>query len=274
VLYDSAASLLVPMKWWMPRTLCSFCVIMWLPATILSVREVNRFTAMLLGLPNAVKHECMKPISRDTPHEDGHEGQGIVTAPGYSLPIVFNAAILGFIGGTCIINIIQSKNIEDVNMLYGYINSWTLNGRSRKCRVAEGLLGLLLGILGANELTNNTRNVSAPYITESAADSLAGSANEHLNLQNKELLQDTEATPAIIGWSEEINRLTLMPLCISEGRGSIHDTYRCGSAQFLMEFFDNVVDFHWLDWKQSGGRSATTRAISAISPTSPSSRSC
>jgi hypothetical protein len=172
----------------------------------------------------------------------------------HSLPIVFNAAILGFIGLTCLVNILQAKNIEDVNFNYGLINTWILNALNRKCRVLEGLLGMLTGILIHNNATSNTDNESHLVHLEDRRGFARHFRNDSPSeAEQKNCLMTRKPRHRLLGGAQSSTIHSLQPSWEPTSIVTLHDSYRCGSAQFLMEFFRNVINAYELDWGQTHG---------------------
>jgi hypothetical protein len=164
ILYDDVAVLPGALKWWGPIGLCVFCVSVWLPASMLSIREVTRFTAILLALQKIVKREAAKATRRDGPADEGREAQVVVATSANNETIVLNVATLGFIGVICVMRVMQASLLKRTDQDNGYIDHWTLNALSRMNRIAEALLGLLVGVLQVIPATTNRLLVKIPLI--------------------------------------------------------------------------------------------------------------
>jgi hypothetical protein len=205
-LLDAGRTLFESMRYWLPLVVFAFCTVTWLVVSILYVREVNIFMALLLDLPKNVRRECTRPIRRDA-HDGDLITTRVTTNPTHlSVPILFNSAIFFVVVTECALVCLQAENLKSTNDIYRYLTAWIIASRSRKANVLEGAIGALLAVLRDNPLTRHPSGHD--YITEDGVKILTDGCNAALMTSNAALL-DSGELPSSIGWNDEIDHLTI-----------------------------------------------------------------
>jgi PAS domain S-box-containing protein len=235
-LLEQGKNLFEMMRIWLPLAVLGFCLITWLPVSFLYIREVNKFTALLLNLPKPVKRESAHSLRRDS--SDDEQVHGNSRTNRLSIPILFNSAILILIIGSCILLCLQAEDLKSTNDTFSYLSAWIIDSRTRKAYVLEGAFGAIMAVLGHNQGTQNPTGEN--YLTLDAAQRLVTNCNNELTASNTNLL-DSVDSPSSIGWNPNIDELTITPQCEENSESTYHEMYRCASAMQLINFVKNTI---------------------------------
>jgi guanylate cyclase len=247
-LLEEGSNLFDMMRIWLPLSVLGFCLITWLPVSLFYIREVNRFTSLLLNLPKQVKRESSRSLRKDVSEDE----QVHVSSRSnrMSIPILFNVTILILIVGSCALLCVQAENLKSTNDIFSWLSSWIVDSRTRKAYVLEGTFGALMAVLRHNKDTQNP--TGEHYFTSDGAEGLVDNCNDELTNSNTNLLEAKD-TPSSIGWNENINALTAVPQCEETDESTYHEMYRCASAMQLINFVKNTIMLVLINTSVYGG---------------------
>jgi PAS domain S-box-containing protein len=265
---EEAAELLAPLKFALPGALLLFSLLLFGFASLRYVLEVNGFAELLLNLPKPIKRECTKPIRCDAGRDDIAvlSNNSVLAVPGYSLPALFNSAILIVLAGGAGVLLAQMLNIEDYNKMYRYLNDWVVSARVRKANAIESALGALFAILEYNTMTTNDAGEEWNYVDVPEYRALAENAVNALVDINKQLFEKTaDGAPSTVGYDAAIDALHLESRCTSDAdTRTRHESYRCSSAVQLMQWHVNTIREVILDPGMYKGDVRPTSAIGQL----------
>jgi guanylate cyclase len=237
---DAGRQLLVPLRFALPFGLLIFQVVWWSLASWRFVKELNDFAQMLLNLPGEVKRETMRPIRKDS-KVNVDEGHAIPATSSFSLPLVFNSIIIFLFAAVAGLQIGQTFNLEAYNNDFWYLNTWSMNARSRSSYIMESSVFTWLSILSYNSMTHRTPR-ALDYIDAEAVREAAKVQAQKYTVMNHHLLEDDGNTPISVGVDPYIDRLTLEEKCTQNASGtSFHQMYQCGSLLQIMQVHHDMI---------------------------------
>jgi PAS domain S-box-containing protein len=240
LLTDNGDDLFAKLRLILPLALMAFYVLIWTPATVLYLREIQYFTSLLLALPKNVKRECARPIRRDLEDSEAAAGQpsGGQRSTNARPALVFNVVVFFLLAGICAVVGVQMENCHSTNNTFSFLVNWVIDASTRKATALDSILAGVMTVLELNELTFNPTGEN--YFTSDGAKTLAQSSSDSLTASNVNLL-DIGETPSSIGWNDDIDALTIRPQCEETNAGGFHELYRCTSAVQLTSFLKNTV---------------------------------
>ncbi|KAK8842310.1 hypothetical protein M9Y10_025887 [Tritrichomonas musculus] len=209
---------------------------------VLLIKEIRKFSSMLMKLPVDVKQDATQQIRKltgngnadDGSHYDAHTSSGnkglipVMALIIVSLMIAVNAVLVFF----------QIQNIKTYNKQYMFLNLWQADSRIRKSFVAQLCLWINQAIIISHPLVRNTTFIKINSLRRLIEDDLA-----LLDSATKEMLEDKPGYPSATGVNAFIDDRTLTSNCeINNNTNSLHEMYRCGSLQNILGFFLNIVD--------------------------------
>ncbi|OHT03849.1 Adenylate and Guanylate cyclase catalytic domain containing protein [Tritrichomonas foetus] len=194
--------------------------------TLLYIKEINKFTELIIKLPTVVKQEACRPLRKDHEDDSSSEEQN-ESLSSFSLPVVLVVIIDLLFIINALLMMFQIDGVTTTNQNYNYLLVWTADSRVRKCLVLELVYWLFNMILLENPLVKDTKIINSTHM-----EYLATLDFEKLDSATTSLMTSTKGNPSSIGIDDEIDQLTLLETCEANANSSdLHDQYRCSSAQ-------------------------------------------
>ena len=203
------------------------------------VKEIRYFAWLLTDLDQPVKQEAASPMT--------NLAQGQTTSSSKaSAHMSLNLNTLGILGaligimmvGMTLLYLCQLYFIvREYNNRFEWINQWMTNARVRKSLVMEIMAQTGLAIILSNESLTPTQMTSIKA-------QVALIENDILRIQMATMVvsQESDTAPSPLGFSEEIDRYTMMELCVPDPNDtSLHGRYGCSSADQLLNLFVNMI---------------------------------
>lgn len=242
---ESADKMLEILKISLPIAFGVISVVLFIVVSVFYIREIKKFTGMLLTFPIEVKKASMLPIRKTTTQADQEAeiiNSGESSAKNAYIVVALIIAGAIFFIAIAIFFFLQLLNIDNYNIQYSYLNLWSKDSRVRKSYVAQLTVWISQAILYNSDLIHKHEPPSTFLDLDTIRAAIETDVNE-LSLVNKDIFEDTDVYPSGSGVDDEIDQITFSRLCQPlKNTTSFHALYRCGSVQNLLNFFLNIVD--------------------------------
>jgi hypothetical protein len=184
----------------------------------------------VLAIPKSARLDGDNEIHHDT-----------TTFSGHNMPIILPFLVLLVFAICAGLVFAQVSQLEHYNALYSYLNEWVFFSRGRNASAIEAATAALLLIAGSTNFTKT--GLGATYIDNHSMLKLARKSLVRLVDANRRLLESNdEGYLSTIGFSEELDSLTLKPQCETDPSiATFHEMYRCSSALQLTQFVLTAV---------------------------------
>ena len=232
----------------MPLSLFAISVILYTVACVLVLKELRKFTRLLLDFDHSIRMETAQPIKRDGELVDTGTLQADAGG-GYSVTIIFDVVVCVFFAIIAIILFVQIWECSLISEKLGYVTTWLSESSRRRALAIEGGLWVTESIVltGGRYTTGYTdAQASMDFTLEITKDIEQASLN---------LMEDTEDNPPLAGHDDELDMMNQMSQCdIDPERSTIHDMYRCSSASQLINVYTSMVHEMSVRRRSYGGK--------------------
>jgi hypothetical protein len=151
----------------------------------------------------------MKPLRKDAAIDEDSQSQSGQSSPGFSLPVLFNIAVLTLFAGTTGLLCGQINGVHSYNQMCAWLGLWVVNAVTRIQDGIEATLGVILSVFSFSPFMERPlyNGENSNYILLKDALETTGDSIDSVVESNRGFLEAHGGTPTSTGIDDDLDSL-------------------------------------------------------------------